>query len=355
MKIISAHAYIEKLPLTKPYTIAYKTITCAEIVFLEIILENGITGMGASSPSADVVGETPEDTLANLQSGFLQDMTGKDIRNFTQIIDDVSTLFPKLPGTQAAIDIALHDAFGKFLHVPVVDFYGRKINSLPTSITVGIKETEQMIEEANDYYKSGFRIFKIKTGINVEQDIERVHKLSENFGNAINIRVDANTGYNLNELKKFIHQTKELKLELIEQPLKVSDENQLCLLEADERKILAADESLLDAASAMVLAQNPQPYGIFNIKLMKCGGIKAAKEIATIAQHAGIKLFWGCNDESIVSITAAMHAAFSCANTCYLDLDGSFDIHKDIAEGGFTVKDGYMSLVDLPGLGIKKI
>jgi L-Ala-D/L-Glu epimerase len=77
-------------------------------------------------------------------------------------------------------------------------------------------------------------------------------------------------------------------------------------------------------------------------------------EIATIAKNASIDLFWGCNDESIVSITAALHAAYACSNTKYLDLDGSFDLAKDIVEGGFELIDGYMYPSNLPGLGINK-
>jgi len=68
-----------------------------------------------------------------------------------------------------------------------------------------------------------------------------------------------------------------------------------------------------------------------------------------------IDLFWGCNDESIISITAALHAAFSCKNTKYIDLDGSFDLAKDIVKGGFVLKEGYMSCADTPGLGVERI
>ena len=85
---------------------------------------------------------------------------------------------------------------------------------------------------------------------------------------------------------------------------------------------------------------------------MKCGGIKAAREIALIARQAGINLFWGCNDESVISITAALHTAYSCPNTKYLDLDGSFDLSKDIVEGGFQLTDGYLYHFNKPGLGL---
>ncbi len=355
MKIISIKTWLQQLPLTKPYTIAYKTFSDTSIVFLEVTLANGITGLGASSPSEDVVGETTAQTLVNLQQDFVQELVGRDIRHFNQLIDEAAIKFPNLPGTLAAIDLALHDAYGQFLGIPVVDLYGRKIEALPTSYTIGIKDTEAMLEEAKLYYAAGFRILKIKTGIDVEEDIERVTKLCELFADKMKIRVDANTGYDIAKLLHFIDATKALSVELIEQPLAVGKEKQLAELPAALRKILAADESLLDASHALSLSHPPVPFGIFNIKLMKCGGIKRAKEIGLIANLSGIDLFWGCNDESIASIAGALHAAYSCANTKYLDLDGSFDLSSDLVTGGFTLKDGYMYCSNKPGLGLNKI
>ncbi len=355
MKIKSVKTWLQQLPLTKPYTIAYKTIEDTEIVFLEITLENGITGIGAANPFAEVVGETPAITLANLQTDFVQQLVGKDIRLFNQLIDEALLQFPHLPGTIAAIDIALHDAFCQLIGIPVVDLYGRKINALPTSITIGIKETAEMLEEANANFMAGFKVIKIKTGLDVEQDIERVSKLHEQFGNKMLIRVDANQGYSVENLRLFIQQTNNLSIELIEQPMAVGKENELATLSEADRKLLAADETLIDAATALQLAHPPMPYGIFNIKLMKSGGIRGAREIGTIAANAGIDLFWGCNDESMVSIAAALHVAYSCSNTKYLDLDGSFDLSSDLVTGGFILKDGLMYCSDQPGLGLRKI
>ncbi len=109
MKIKSIRVWIEHLPLTKPYTIAYKVIEDTEIVFLEILLENGIVGMGASNPFEDVIGETPQQTLINLSGDYLQSFVGRDINNYNTLIDEAILHFPHMPGTVAAIDIAIHD------------------------------------------------------------------------------------------------------------------------------------------------------------------------------------------------------------------------------------------------------
>ena len=126
-------------------------------------------------------------------------------------------------------------------------------------------------------------------------------------------------------------------------------------LPASIRDIVACDESLKNANSAIHLAQPPRVGGIFNIKLMKCGGLLGAFEIATIAKAASIDLFWGCFDESIISISAALHAALACPHTKYLDLDGSLDLGRDLVTGGFTIEDGVMQIVDAPGFGCTRI
>ncbi|MCC6726034.1 MAG: dipeptide epimerase [Saprospiraceae bacterium] len=351
MKITAIRPYLKKLPLTKPYTIAYGTFSDVELVFLEIELANGIVGLGSASPSEEVVGETPKQTLLNLQSTYFQALIGRDVRHFRQIIFEVAQQYPQLPGTLAAVDIALHDAFGKLLGIPVVDFYGRKIQSLPTSVTIGIKGVQETLEEAKGYYDLGFKVIKVKTGLNLEEDIERILKLEEIYRQSMSIRVDANQGYTIDDLKTFIAKTQTTKLELIEQPLPVGQENELLELNPLTRSTLAADECLHDAKAALVLSSEPKPFGIFNIKMMKCGGLLGAFEIANIAQQADIKLFWGCNDESIVSITAALHAAFACPNTRYIDLDGSFDLAEDLVTGGFILENGEMRIGDGIGFG----
>ena len=351
MKIVAVRSYLRNMALTKPYTIAYNTFSDVSLAFFEVELENGMIGYGSGSPAEDVVGETTQQTAANLQTPFVQNLVGRDIRHFQQIIFEAIQHFPHLPGTQAAIDIALHDAFGKLIGVSVASFYGRKINALPTSVTIGIKSVAEALEEAAGYKAMGFKILKVKTGLDVNEDIERVVKLKEQFGNHFKIRVDANQGYQIQDLKKFIDATKDKDLELIEQPMPVGTEKDLLSLSWSDRKLLAADESLKDPQAALQLASNEKPFGIYNIKLMKCGGLVGALGIANIANNADIDLFWGCNDESIISITAALHVAYACPNTKYIDLDGSLDLAEDLVKGGFEIVDGEMHINNAPGLG----
>lgn len=127
------------------------------------------------------------------------------------------------------------------------------------------------------------------------------------------------------------------------------------VLPEEVRARIAADESLLSESDALRLVTPPRACGIFNIKLMKCGGVYPASRIAAIADTAGVELMWGCMDESIVSISAALHAALGSPATRYLDLDGSFDLARDVVEGGFVLKDGYLTTTSAPGLGVRPV
>ena len=355
MKIKDIRVWNADLGNTKPYTIAFKTVDEVRNVFVELILENGIAGIGSGNPSEYVVGENIGQTIDALKEDNLEFLARRDIRDFHQLTYDVWKKFPKNPAARAALDIALHDAFAKYLGVPLVKFLGQKIKTLPTSNTIGIKNVEETLREAAEYIKNGFRVLKVKLGKDIHEDIERIVKLREKFGSDVTIRIDANQGYDINQTVEFYTKTLHLDVELIEQPLPAKAVNEMKSLPEEIRSRIAADESLITPKDALELVKPPRASGIFNIKLMKCGGVSQGLKIADIALHEGVDLFWGCNDESAVSITAALHAAFSCSNTKYIDLDGSLDLGKDVVKGGFILKGGMMSCSDKPGLGLEKI
>ena len=355
MKITAIRVRKEDLDLTRPYSIAYKTVTAVSNCIVEIETDTGNIGFGAANPSKDVVGVDVDDTVAALNEENTEWLLGKDMREMQQLVYEVQQQFAKQPGACAALDIALHDLFAQHLDIPLVKFLGQKHIALPTSITIGIKSVEETLQEAEEYIGRGFKILKVKLGQSKEEDVERLKKLREQVGKDVIIRVDANQGYTMLQLEDFYYATVGPNPELIEQPLTANAVDDYRRLPTEIKKIVALDETLLTPQDAYQLTSPPRTAGIFNIKLMKCGGIGHAREIANIAKNARVDLMWGCNDESRISITAALHVALASSNTKYLDLDGSLDLARDVVTGGFELNNGMMSLTDLPGLGVKRL
>jgi len=340
------------VPLSRPYTIAFKTFTAVEMMAVRLSGERGLVGLGSASPEPAVTGESFTACGAALEPEGLAFLRGADTDRLPEICAQIERRFPNAPAARAALDMAVHDLWAQERGRPLVDLLGRAHDSLPTSITIGIKPAAETLEEAHEYVGRGFRVLKVKTGQSLAEDVHRLRLLRRTFGEAIVIRVDANQGYTLEELRSFAGSARELAIELIEQPIPAKDWQAPRSLAESDRRILAADESMQRPADALRLAQHPAPFGIFNIKLMKCGGIRPALRIAAIAQAAGIDLMWGCMDESRISIAAALHAAFASPATRYLDLDGSLDLARDVAQGGFVIERGRMRTTDAPGLGV---
>jgi L-alanine-DL-glutamate epimerase-like enolase superfamily enzyme len=279
-------------------------------------------------------------------------LVGADAREVGTLSRLLERDFPKAPAARAACDMALWDLVGLELGVPLVELFGRCHRELPTSVTIGIAPTDAALSSAGTYLEQGFRALKVKIGHDVEAEIDRLRRLRALAGPEVGIRVDANEGYDRAGLRRFLDGTGDLALELCEQPLRRGEEPALRSFPADARAQIAADESVHGLDDAGALVAEPRPYGSFVLKLMKCGGVSAASRIAHLAEGAGVGLMWGCNDESRISIAAALHVAFASPATRWLDLDGSFDLASDLAEGGFVLERGLLRTAPGPGLGV---
>ncbi len=353
MKIAEVRVYEKDLGTSRPYTIAYKTVSEVKNVFVEIVLENGTVGIGACNPSEKVVGENVDQAYEHLQGTDFSFLIGRRIAAFEALLRETRSQLEQWPGSHAAVDVALHDAYTRYLDIPMAEYFGVAHQSMPTSITIGIKNVEETLEEADEYWASGFRCIKVKTGLSPEEDAERILKINEKYPDSI-LRVDANQGYSPADLEAFVKMSQGVQLDLIEQPFPVDRfTSDSANLPEDVAQFLVADESLRNPVDALHLVKTTPKCGIFNIKLMKSGGLSNAAEIATIAHRGNVRLMWGCNDESAVSITAAMHLAFSYPHTQYIDLDGSLDLVQDVVTPGFDITDGVMRPIGGAGLGVE--
>ena len=352
MKIRGVRTWKESLELTRPYAIAYSTFSAVDILFVILETDEGPRGLGSGSPVEVITGESVESCAAALEPETLAWLVGENPLHLQSHCRRLEVSHGHAPAARAAVDMALHDLHAAAQGLPLVEVLGRCHTELPTSITIGIRSVEESLAEAEEYLGRGFRILKVKTGKSPEEDLERLTRLREAVGPGVKIRADANLGYTSEETLRFFESARGLDLEFLEQPLPAREIEAMRGFPEEVRSRIAADESLCTEADARALAHPSPACGIFNIKLMKCGGIQPALRIANIAEIAGIDLMWGCMDESVISIAAALHAAFACQRTRYLDLDGSLDLARDLATGGFTIVEGMMRLTVAPGLGV---
>lgn len=357
MKIVETITWRRHIPLRTPYTIASGTFDSSGLLFVLLRSEDGAVGLGSASPGERVTGESMDDAVAALAD--LSWLEGRDPRQLGTLLSEAGAL-RNTPSARAAVDMALYDLFTRRLGVPLVDFLGRRREPLPTSVTLGIDGVEETLAAAERWLADGFGVLKVKVGSDPELDAERLAKLRElerRRGVPMTLRIDANEGYDRETVAQLSDWLERFGLELVEQPFEshgaLSDAIRFRELPAPLRRRTAADESITDLASLIELSTGGRSCGIFNLKLMKSGGITEALEMAGIVRRLGDELMWGCMDESRISIAAALHAALASPATRYLDLDGSFELEQDVVRGGFRVGEGgVLHPLETPGLGV---
>jgi L-alanine-DL-glutamate epimerase-like enolase superfamily enzyme len=350
MKITNVETWTVEMPLKEPYTIAYETIDKSRNVFIRIETNGAITGFGCSAPDLEITGETSETVTQAINDIAIPYLLNKDPIRITKLLENLREPLLNKPSAKAGIDIALYDILGKVSNLPLWKLLGGYRQKIKTSITIGILPLSETISIAKKYVAEGFKCIKIKGGLNVEEDIERLMKVRELTGKNFELLFDANQGYSVEESIYFFKQTKSAKLELLEQPTPKGKPDLLGRVTSEIPIPVMADESLVTLQDAFRLASK-NLVNMVNIKLMKVGGISNALHINSVARIANIGVMIGCIDESALSISAGLHFALARPNVLYADLDGHLDLINDPSAGAVTIKDGIMYPSEKPGIG----
>lgn len=349
MKIEQIEYFKLDMPLAVPYTIAYETVSQTSSIILKLSTDSGITGWGCAAPDISVTGETADDVIksVNIIIDLLKDQSPFQIAKITHILKQQLLNYSS---TLAMVDMALYDIMARKAGLPLYQLLGGFRHSIPTSITIGILALKETIEQGIEFLKSGFKILKLKGGLNLAEDIEKVLYLREKLGNDFLLRFDANQGYSVEESIEFIHKTKSAKIEILEQPTSQKKEERLGHVTQNVEVPVMADESIKTLKDAYRLASNDL-IDMVNIKLMKVGGILESQHINSVAKAAGLEVMIGCLDECALGISAGLHFALSRPNIEYADLDGHLDLLNDPFTDLFSIKDGTLYPSDSNGLG----
>lgn len=330
---------IVNLPFRYPFTIARGTKTHQPVFVVELEF-NGLKGYG-EAPAITYYNIPAEQMAEDLEKKKL--MAGKfaltDPERYGHFLHH---LFPKNSFLVCALDMAGWDLYGKLRKKPLYELFNADPARAPlTDYTIGIDTTEKMIEKIKE---KPWPIYKIKVG--TEGDLERLYELRKHTDAVI--RVDANSGWTLEEAMIKIPLFKEAGVELIEQPLHKDDWEGMKKLYATSPLPLIADESCVSENDVLKCAGHF--HGI-NIKLTKCGGITPALKMIRKARELGLSVMIGCMNETTIGSAAIAHLS---PLIDYMDADGPLLLAEDLATG-LMYDYGKITLPQKPGLGIDLI
>lgn len=324
------------------FTIANSSRRTTQLVLTKITYD-GITGYGEAA-MPPYLGENQASVIEFLKRVNLEQFSSpfqiEDILTYVESITLNNT------AAKAAVDIALHDLVGKLMGQPWWKIWGFNATTTPdTSFTIGLDSEEVVREKTKE--AAPFKVIKVKLGMDEATDKMMINTIRTVTNTPI--AVDANQGWrDKHYALDMIHWLKERGVNMIEQPMpKLWLDEAAWVTERSPLPVIA-DES------CQRLTDLPKLKGAFsgiNIKLMKCTGMREAREMVSVANSYRMSLMIGCMTETSCAISAAAQLAPKME---WADLDGNLLISNDCFTG-MKIIDGKITLDEKPGIGVVSV
>ena len=334
---------------------AYTGFSVSNAVLVKIYTDSGHVGYGeACAWEPEFYGETLESVSTTIEKYIAPKIIGKDPRNINQILSVIDATVAKITCAKEGVDLALHDLLGKILDVPVYTLLGGKFrDTIPVASEIGIDTPENMVKNAFEVLDLGIKVIKIKGSRDYNLDVERIKAVRKAVGDKIELRLDPNAAWDVNNTIKTMKLLEDCNLQLLEQPVPAWDLKGMAHIRNNIGIPLMADESIWTPQDAIRIYE----YGaadILNIKIAKSCGLHLAKKIENVAEALGLTCIAGTEIEPGFSLIAKLHLA---ASMKIHPLASEFTelslLKRNILDHRIEIIDGCVKVPDKPGLGVE--
>ncbi len=345
-------ARVEVTPVELNLSLPYRTARGVEVnqtaaVFVRIETRQGQVAWGCAAVDPAITDETVEE-VTRVCRACADRAHDLNPLNTEFALAELAEVAEGSPSALCAFDIAFHDLLGLAADLPLHRLLGGYRRRIQTSITVSVAPVKETVELARNRARQGFRMLKIKGGLDPQEDVRRVEAIHDALPRLV-LRLDADQGYTVQQALD-VARALEGKLEMLEQPTPAADLDALREVTRRSPVPILADEGVTGPSSALDIAGRRAAHGL-SVKLATCGGLSCARQVDAIARAAHMTTMVGCVNEPALLIAAGLCFALSSPNVRYGDLDGHFDLIDDPTVPGFRFEAGWLVASDVPGLG----
>lgn len=279
--ITGVAAYKTRLPLIRPYHLSLVTLEAFDSVVVRI-QAHGKEGFGEAT-----------------------DVPGYYTQSLSDAWEFVMRHGPELPGenpeTALVRMIEKGDVFS-FAATPLLTALESLIESMsvaaPTSLSLpllGIVQGEtpdEIVADAERLVNDGYTALKFKVGFEVVEDLNRVRHLQAHLAPGVELRLDANQGYDYSQAQQFLEGLDPTSIELLEQPLKPEAWDEMAELAKMSPITLMLDEAITGEEDLDRTIETGCARAV-KFKLMKAGSLSHLEKLIKKALDAGLKVILG--------------------------------------------------------------
>ncbi len=327
------------------------------LFFVMVELQDGLIGIGegwCDGLDPKILEETVQALRPLLE--------GKDVHMHGMLWESIykKSIYSAKPGlihaALSAIDIALWDARGKLLNLPVYQLLGGYSPQVFVYASGGLygpnKSHSDLGDEMENYVKQGFTAVKIKVGgASVREDIQRVAAVREAVGHDIRIMVDALYMLSVADAIKLSKGMEPYDVYFLEAPVPPLNVAGLAQVRKRGPTPVAGNEFAYGKHAFRELMEH-QAVDVAHLDTIVCGGISEAYKIAALTSAWHIPCSFH-SSSSAVCFMANLHAGAAVENCDSVEYHM---IHQHLFDTldtqAHSVENGWITLPNTPGLGI---
>lgn len=353
MKITAVEAIPFAIPYVKPLKFASGEVHTAEHVLVRVHTDDGIVGVAEAPPRPFTYGETQTGIVAVIEQIFAPQMVGLTLVE-REVVGSRLARTVGNPAAKAAVDMAMWDALGRTLELPVSSLLGGYTDRMRVSHMLGFDEPPVMVAEAEKIRDThGINTFKVKVGRHpATLDTAVVRALRECFGDAVDLYVDGNRGWTPAESLRAMREMADLDLLFAEELCPADDVlGRRWLVEQLDVPFIA-DESVPTPADVTreVLSKSATAISIKTART----GFTTSQRVHHLAEGLGLEVVMGnqIDGQLGTACTVAFGAAYELTSRRAGELSNFLDMSDDLLVEPLRIRDGVLRVPPGVGLGV---
>lgn len=341
MRIVKAQVWALALPFVEGFAHSLAARAEADGVVVSLEAEGGLIGYGEGAPRPYVTGETREAMLASLRATLPRVVgqalppcaPGEALAAAEAALGPMASAGVRGGGAaRAALELAWLDLWGQVQGHSLGAVLPPQREALVYSGVLTSGSVDKAKQLARQFRMAGLHEVKVKVGLDLAQDLERLAAVREALGPEAKLRVDANAAWDLPTALRHVAALAEVGVQSVEEPMPREALADWVALQAASPIPLVADEAAVTPDEVRALGE-AKACGVINLRVSKAGGLGPVWAMAQAAQATGLAVQLGAQvGETAILSAAGRH--LGCALPELRCAEGSFGtllLREDLA------------------------
>jgi len=340
MEITEVEAYPVNVPVTPleeggiaPYVTNHGQVTDVDRMVVRVETDEGVVGWGEMRMFL-----SPAATKAVLEEGIAPWVLGKSPFEVESLRRQIFIEYTNVDMFFSPIEVACWDILGKTLGEPVSTLLGGKTapklnergnnpvregdDAVDVAYCVGIRSPEESRKHAAKAHEEGFSVLKTKAGRDWKQDVARIASMAGIY------------------------------LQYLEQPIRVDTHGTLAKLRERTTQPVGPNEDTYIAHNLTDMIR-ADALDVAVLDMTPAGGISAVRQLAGIAEDAGVPATHHCAFDLGIRTAAIAHTVSGVPGFTLPPDSVYYAWEEDVLANPFSVENGSIPVPEGPGLGIE--